>query len=326
MFNFFKDPKWRLWSWGGILVVLGSICLGVWVDLKINRWFGEFYDMIQMFLSYGNVHDESGMTVYLSSLGVFFFFAMNAVIVAVFGLFFTSHWLFRWRTSMVEWYHEVYPKARKIEGAAQRVQEDTIKFTRIVESLGSKFVSSVLTLVMFFSELMLLSWFIPVMFFGDWDYGLVTGAIIWTVGGMGFMVLLSWALRLVGVEYDVQVKEAAYRKVLVKAEDDGKIKPKTFGELFEDVRGIHYKNYFRYLWFNVGRMTYYQANVLTAYIFLAPAIVGGLITLGLMQQIVRAFGKVESSMQYFIHVWPTVIEGASVYKRLREFERKIKEN
>ena len=28
---------------------------------------------------------------------------------------------------MVEWYHSVYDKARKIEGAAQRVQEDTIK-------------------------------------------------------------------------------------------------------------------------------------------------------------------------------------------------------
>ena len=28
---------------------------------------------------------------------------------------------------MVEWYHSVYEKARKIEGAAQRVQEDTIK-------------------------------------------------------------------------------------------------------------------------------------------------------------------------------------------------------
>ena len=27
------------------------------------------------------------------------------------------------------WYHSVYDRARKIEGASQRVQEDTIKFT-----------------------------------------------------------------------------------------------------------------------------------------------------------------------------------------------------
>ena len=43
---------------------------------------------------------------------------------------------------MVEWYHSVYDKARKIEGAAQRVQEDTIKFSRIMESLGTSLIEA----------------------------------------------------------------------------------------------------------------------------------------------------------------------------------------
>ena len=73
-------------------------------------------------------------------------------------------------------------------------------------------------------------------------------------------------------------------------------------------------------------MCYLQANVLTAYIFLAPAIVGGMITLGVMQQIIRAFGRVEGSMQYLLNSWPTIIELLSVIKRLREFEKEIKEN
>ena len=55
--------------------------------------------------------------------------------------FFTAHFLFRWRTAMVEWYHTVYDQARSIEGAAQRVQEDTIKFSRIMEGLGTSSVS-----------------------------------------------------------------------------------------------------------------------------------------------------------------------------------------
>ena len=50
---------------------------------------------------------------------------------------------------MVEWYHSVYDKARKIEGASQRVQEDTIKFTRIMESLGTSFIESVMVLIQF---------------------------------------------------------------------------------------------------------------------------------------------------------------------------------
>ena len=62
---------------------------------------------------------------------------------------------------------------------------------------------------------------------------------------------------------------------------------------------------------------------MVAYIVLAPAIVAGVMTLGVMQQIIRAFGRVEGSLQYLFNSWPTIIELASVYKRLREFERQI---
>ena len=48
--------------------------------------------------------------------------------------------------------------------------------------------------------------------------------------------------------------------------------------------------------------------MLSAYVFLAPAIVAGAVTLGVMQQIIRAFGRVEGSMQYLLKAWPTIIE------------------
>jgi len=55
---------------------------------------------------------------------------------------------------------------------------------------------------------------------------------------------------------------------------------------------------------------------------LAPAIGAGVMTLGVMQ-IIRAFGRVEGSLQYLFKAWPTIIELASVYKRLMEFEGQI---
>jgi len=64
--------------------------------------------------------------------------------------------------------------------------------------------------------------------------------------------------------------------------------------------------------------------VLVGYVLLAPAIVAGVMTLGVMQQILRAFGRVEGSLQYLFKAWPTIIELASVYRRLREFEKQIK--
>ena len=147
--------------------------------------------------------------------------------------------------------------------------------------------------------------------------------MLWTFAGTIFLVSLGFILRLVGVEYDLQKQEAAYRKVLVVAEDNETVRPKTLEELFEDVRKIHFLSYFRYLFFDIGRIGYLQANVLSAYVFLAPAIVAGVVTLGVMQQIIRAFNKFEGSLQYILKSWPQIIELASVYKRLREFESVI---
>jgi peptide/bleomycin uptake transporter len=56
-------------------------------------------------------------------------------------------------------------------------------------------------------------------------------------------LFLGLILRLVGVEYDLQKKEAAYRKILVVAEDDGTVRPKTIEELFDGVREIHFLSY-----------------------------------------------------------------------------------
>ena len=323
MFRFFIIKKWLLWSWIGSFVILTSLWVQVKIDVEINKWFGEFYDMIQKALSKPN---SITIEEYWESLFSFISLAGLYVSVYVIISFVTAHFLFRWRAAMVEWYHSVYERASNIEGAAQRVQEDTIKFSRIMESLGTSLIESIMVLIQFIPILLGLSVGIPIFFFGDWQYGLITGALIWTLGGTIFLIALGWILRLVGVEYDLQKKEAAYRKLLVIAEDDGNIRPKKIEELFDDVRSIHFLSYIRYLYFNIGRMAYLQANVLSAYVFLAPAIVAGVVTLGVMQQIIRAFGRVEGSMQYLLKAWPTIIELASVYKRLREFEALILED
>ncbi len=321
MFKFFNSKKWFLWAWIGSFIILSSLWVQVVIDVKINEWFGVFYDMIQKALAEPNA---VSIEEYFGSLFSFITLAGMYIAVYVAISFFTAHFLFRWRTSMVDWYHSVYDRARKIEGASQRVQEDTIKFTRIMEGLGTSLIESVMILIQFIPILFGLSFGIPIFFFGEWEYGLIVGALIWTIGGTVFLIVLGLILRLVGVEYDLQKQEAAYRKILVIAEDNETVRPKRIDELFNDVRKIHYLSYLRYLYFNIGRIAYLQANVLSAYVFLAPAIVAGVVTLGVMQQIIRAFGRVEGSMQYLLKSWPTIIELASVYKRLREFEDKLK--
>ncbi len=73
----------------------------------------------------------------------------------------------------------------------------------------------------------------------------------------------------------------------------------------------------------MAKWSYLQFSVLIPLIALAPTVVAGVITLGVMQQITRAFDRVEGSFQFLVLSWGTIVELISVYKRLRAFERQI---
>jgi len=54
LFRFFTTRKWLLWAWLGSIVILSSLWVQVQIDVKINEWFGVFYDMIQKALGTPN--------------------------------------------------------------------------------------------------------------------------------------------------------------------------------------------------------------------------------------------------------------------------------
>ena len=75
--------------------------------------------------------------------------AFVAVAVGVMTRFFVSHYIFRWRTAMNDYYMAHWGRLRKIEGASQRVQDDTMRFARTMEGLGVNLIDSVMTLIAF---------------------------------------------------------------------------------------------------------------------------------------------------------------------------------
>ena len=323
MFKFFTQKKWFVWSIGGTLLILIATWYQVQLDVKINEWFGEFYDTLQKALTEPNSVSEKDFIAYL------FTFAKIAavyILVVIFSDYFTSHWTFRWRTAMADFYHDKWDDASSIEGASQRVQEDTLKFARITEGLGAELLRSFMTLIAFTPILWELSKNITVLpWIGEVEHALVWVAILSALGGT--ILLASVGIKLPGIEYDIQKEEAAYRKELVLGEDfKESAKPGKISDLYGGVRKIHYKMYFHYLYFNAVKWSYLQGMVIVPYLALAPTIITGAITLGFVQQIIRAFGRVETSLQYLVRSWPIIVELISVWKRLREFEAKLKLN
>jgi peptide/bleomycin uptake transporter len=216
-----------------------------------------------------------------------------------------------------------WPKLRHIEGAAQRVQEDTMRFSTTMENLGVRLVDSVMTLLAFTPVLIRLSKDVtelPIV--GAIPMPLLWAAIVWSLFGTLFLAIVG--IRLPGLEFRNQRVEAAYRKELVYGEDfEDRARPPTVAELFDNVRKNYFRLYFNYLYFNVARIFYLQINNVFSIIILGPSIVAGKITLGALNQITNAFTQVASSFQYLVSAWPTIVELLSIYKRLRAFEAAI---
>lgn len=319
--SFFMTRRWILWSIPGGALILFSTWYKVELDVKINEWFGEFYNLIQKALSKPNTItiDE-----YMGQLSTFGYIAGLYVVIAVATDFFIKHYVFRWRNAMNDYYAAHWHTVRHIEGASQRIQEDTMRFARMVEGLGVSFMRSVMTLFAFLPILWTLSAQVKELpWIGPVPHALVWVAILLALSGT--VLLAAVGIKLPGLEFENQRVEAAYRKELVYGEDNAeRAEAENLRLLFADVRRNYFRLFFHYLYFDVARWSYLQFSVLVPYIALAPTLVAGAVTLGVMQQIVRAFGRVESSFQYLVNSWTTIVELMSVYKRLRAFEHQIR--
>jgi len=177
-----------------------------------------------------------------------------------------------------------------------------------------------MTLIAFLPLLLSLSEYVTILpLIGEIPAPLVNAAIFWSIFGTIFLAIVG--IKLPGLEFRNQRVEASLRKELVYGEDDAnRATPQSIGELFNNVRKNYFRLYFHYLYFNVARSFYLQADNIFSYLILIPTIVAGKITFGILQQILTAFGQVSNSFQYIVNAWPTIIELISIFKRLQAFE------
>ncbi|AUW43791.1 MULTISPECIES: peptide antibiotic transporter SbmA [Rhizobium] len=311
---------WKIWSvWGSALIIFITY-FGVQMDVAINVWRGPFFDLLQNALAgKPGITNENFYYLILKFLEI----GTVGVIVSVASAFLINHYVLRWRVAMNDFYMSKWQKLRHIEGASQRVQEDTMRFANIIEGLGVSLIGSVMTLIVFLPILSALSAHVtdlPIL-------GAVPNSLVWLALGwsvLGTVLLAVVGVKLPGLNFRNQRVEAAYRKELVYGEDhEDRAQPVTVAELFSNVRRNYFRMYFHYLYFNVARYSYGQLDAIFLYFVLVPTFVAHKITLGIWQQIATAFGQVSNSFQYLVSSWTTIIELLSIHKRLQAFEAAI---
>lgn len=311
---FFWNKKWALWAYAGGMFLLASLYAQVYMTVRINKWYKAFYDMLQKPSDYG-------IEAFWHQIFIFCQIAFPYVLLATITAYFTRLYAFRWRQAIT---FEYIPKWKavdeEIEGASQRIQQDTERFARIVESLGLQAVRAVMTLIAFIPILWSLSSQVTIEWLKVYPGSLVWVAALTSLGGL----LISWfvGIKLPGLEYNNQKVEAAFRKELVLGEDDkvNHSSPETLWELFLGLKFNYHRLFLHYGYFDVWLNVYDQFMVIAPYLVMAPGLFTGAMSLGIMMQVSNAFQRVHSSFSLFIHNWTTITELRSVIKRLREFE------
>ena len=232
----YAPHPWQNWSILGSALVIFVTNFNVQVSVALNDWRGSFYDLVQKALTTpGSV---SPGELYLG-VWQFLSLALVGITVAVLNLFFVRHYVFRWRTAMNDYFTTYWPRLRHLEGASQRVQDDTMRFSSTMQGLGVNLIDAIMTLIAFLPLLATLSRHVqtlPVV--GAIPYPLVIAAVAWSL--FGTVLLAVVGIKLPGLEFKNQRVEAAFRKELVYGEDDeDRAQPPTLRQLFANVR----KNY-----------------------------------------------------------------------------------
>ena len=315
--SFYMSREWRLWAWGGLFVIVALLAVNVRILVFLNEWYRDFYDVLQK-------PDEHTMSDFWQQIRAFAYVVFPFIAIATFTNWFNRIYVLRWRQAINYAYIPLWREVdEEIEGASQRIQEDTYRFGRIVESLFSDVVKALFTLVGFIPILWMLSKEVSLPFVGIFPGSLVWVALFISLGGLTISWFVSW--KLPGLEYNNQKVEAAYRKELVYGEDnkrDYASEPKLF-ELFTGIRFNFQRLFLHTAYYDLWYIFFSQSVILLPLILIAPALFAGTITLGVLFQINNAFDKVYDSFAVILSNWIVITELRSIFKRLREFESNL---
>jgi peptide/bleomycin uptake transporter len=339
--------------------VIGA-CMKYW----INEWYNEFYDLLETasssllspsldLLSGENVDlndvTNARMRDVYYKLWEFAWLVFPMCIVHPVVKYLRAHWSFAWRLALMKAYIDKWrPQSGPVEGAAQRVHEDTQRFSSGLNGCMVVVLDAVCTLVVFVPVLLDIGsrvrapdWLEYID--GAWILCLAAGSAL-----LGLFVASIVGRKLIGLEVNNQVVEARLRRELVLLEtasssvyrsssrtsqeddvDDGSEMSNpscAFAVLWIELKFNYGRMFANFMSLNVWLETFEQYMVLVPYLAAAPLLFAPgdeKISLGTLVQFSNSFGKVFSGLNIVADNWGAINEFCSCVVRLRQFERSV---
>ena len=373
--QFFCAPQARVVAvaWLGALLVLGHAAVHGWVKFAVNAWYRDFYNLLEAAggLAANASTTESEWTEKQAQVGAglweFGRIAIVAVVVMPIAKFVRSAWALRWRLALMRAYVLAWdPNRAPIEGASQRVHEDSYRFSKGVELCLTTVLDSVITLGVFVPILIELGTDTECphpsfAFLGtSWLVGLAASS-----AALGLLVTMVLGHKLVRLEVENQVVEAKLRRDLVVLEttpasisavchvpdsvasDESEVDARMemgdavvaaffmppfphFLPIFDGIRKNYDRLFLNFTVLNLWLALFDQFNVILPYMIFAPLLFASdprqRILLGTLVQVSNAFDKVFGSLSVIAENWAGINEFRSVLVRLRQFESNVFQN
>ena len=322
-----SEHKWR--ARGLLAFVIGLNFASVYLLVRINSWYNEFYNALQQYAQ------ES----FWPLVGEFTALAFLYIIIAVYAVYLRQMLQIRWRTWMTDRYlagwmqHQVYYRLQVLgsdtDNPDQRISEDINQFVSLTLQLLLGFLKQLTTLGAFGVVLWNLSGAFTVPL-GSHEF-VIYGYMFWfslvysILGTVGAHLV---GRRLIGLNFDQQRYEADFRFNMMRVRENSESVAFYRGE---DAESVGFKERFAHVisnYWQLMRQTkllnfyvngYAQLAIIVPLVLAAPRYFGGEMALGGLMQTVSAFGRVQDALSYFVESYDTIAQLAAVIRRLSTF-------
>ena len=329
----FSEDRWP--GRGLLLLVILLNLASVYVTVRLAEWNRLFFNALQ-------AKDYHQFLILLAHFGLL---AAAYIVTAAYALYFNQMLQIRWRRWLTEQYYEDWLKDRSyymlqlekstVENPEQRIQDDIGIVASLTLDLGVGLLNAVVTLASFLVMLWNLSGTLTFHIAGvEWS---IPGYMVWVAilySVFGTVATHYVGRPLIGINFDLQKYDADFRFRMIRIRENAESVAIYGGETDEQEQ---LKNSFGNIWRTWWRLMktqkrltfftagYDQMAVVFPILVAAPRYFSGAIHLGGLTQTGVAFGQVQSSLSWFVSVYPNIAQWTASVNRLMGFGEALAE-
>ena len=334
-------------AWGLLSAVVALNLIQVGLNVVLTYWSADFFNAIQvydvktvvtlLYLPIVQIAGKGPMPGFAELVTVY-------VLIAVYATYLTQMLQIKWRQWLTihyveNWLHDrayynislSQAPSAVVDNPDQRISEDLNDFTNNTLSLGTDFITNVVTLLSFIFVLYSISG--SVTLFGITIHGyMLWVAVIYSLVGTGFTHIIG--RKLVPLSFNQQKFEANFRFRLVRVRENPEAIALSHGEREEDaelrssfqfVRDNFWAIMRRTKVLNFFTISFAQIASIFPLVVTLPRYFAKQVGLGGLQQIQLVFGQVQGALSWFVSSYQNLVVWRATVSRLYGF-REAMEN